>query len=340
MFIDYSRIQIQSGKGGNGCLSFRREKFVAKGGPDGGDGGKGGDVIARGNENLNTLIQYRYHKLFKAKNGQHGKGSDRTGANGENIYLDMPLGTIIYDVTGGNHQQIGEITVHHQEIILAAGGNGGRGNARFKSATNRAPRIAKPGGDSVFKELELELKIMADVGLVGFPNAGKSTLLSRVSDAHPKIADYQFTTLEPSLGVVSISDFESFVMADIPGIIEGAHEGKGLGDQFLRHIQRTKTLLFLIDINSKDPFLDYQVLKKELHLYDPFLDKKAHVIAMNKLDLVHSDSRNELLDNLKNKFETNLHENIFAISAVSGENVKTLMQNIYLLLKKIVTEEF
>lgn len=334
MFIDYSRIKVQSGRGGNGCVSFRREKFVPKGGPDGGDGGKGGDVIAAGNENLNTLIAYRFHKLFKAKNGQHGQGSDRTGACGENIYLEMPLGTVIYDITDGKHIRVGEIVEHQQQIILAKGGNGGRGNARFKSATNRAPRTAKPGGDMELKEIELELKLMADVGLVGFPNVGKSTLLSKVSDAHPKIADYKFTTLEPSLGVVQVSDYESFVMADIPGIIEGAHDGKGLGDQFLRHIQRTRILLFLIDMNSNDPFYDYQILKKELHLYDPFLDKKPHLIVLSKTDTINPDDKKELLKILTNEFESKFHEHIFTISSITGENLEKLKRTLFEMIKK------
>ena len=334
MFIDYSRIKVQSGKGGNGCISFRREKFVAKGGPNGGDGGKGGNVIAVGNENRNTLIAFRFNKLFKAKNGQHGQGSDMTGATAENIYLEMPLGTIIFDITDGKHERVGEIVEHGQEFILAKGGNGGRGNARFKTPTNKAPRYAKPGGNPELKELELELKLMADVGLVGFPNAGKSTLLSKVSDAHPKIADYRFTTLEPSLGVVQVSDYESFVMADIPGIIEGAHDGKGLGDQFLRHIQRTKTLLFLIDVNSNDPFNDYQTLKKELHLYDPYLDKKSHVIILSKIDTIPEEDKFEMLDLLTKEFESKLHEHISTISSVSGENLNKLKRLLFEIIKK------
>ena len=232
MFIDYARIKVVSGRGGDGCISFRREKFVAKGGPDGGDGGRGGDIIAVGDENLNTLVAFRYNKLFKAKRGAHGEGSNCTGKTGEDFYLKLPLGTIIYDITDGKHEKIGEIITHGEEIKLAVGGNGGRGNKRFATATNKAPRYAKPGGDEQAFELELELRLMADVGLVGFPNDGKSTLISRISHAHPKIANYEFTTLEPSLGVVQVSEFESFVMADIPGIIEGAHDGKGLGIQF------------------------------------------------------------------------------------------------------------
>jgi len=335
MFLDFSRIKIESGAGGNGCVSFRREKFVAKGGPDGGDGGKGGDIIAKGNENINTLISYRFNKLFKAERGQHGQGSNKTGAQGSDKILDLPLGTEIYDITDGKREKIGEILKHDQETILAEGGNGGRGNTRFKSATNKSPRYAKPGGDGQFKELELVLKLMADVGLVGFPNAGKSTLLSKVSSAHPKIADYEFTTLAPSLGVVSVSDFESFVMADIPGIIEGAHDGKGLGDQFLKHIQRTKILLFLIDVDSADPLNDYQVLKKELHLYDPYLDTKPHLIALSKIDTIPENEKQEFFELLRNEFESKLHENILSISSVSGDNLKELINQLYKILKDI-----
>ncbi len=324
MFIDFARIKVISGKGGSGCVSFRREKFVPKGGPDGGDGGKGGDVIAIGNENINTLIDFRYKKLFKAKNGRGGEGSNKTGASGENIYIQMPLGTIIYDITDGRRAKIGEITKHNQEIVLAKGGYGGKGNARFKTPTNQAPRTAQPGGNSVELDLELELRLMADVGLVGFPNAGKSTLLSSLSEAHPKIADYAFTTLEPSLGVVKVSDYQSFVMADIPGIIEGAHEGKGLGLRFLRHIKRTKILLFLIDINDENLFEKYEILKKELHLYDEKLDEKSHIIALNKIDTITEKKKSEIIAKLKTEFEKKYHENIICISAVTGENFEKL----------------
>ncbi len=334
MFIDYARIKVQSGKGGDGCVSFRREKFVAKGGPDGGDGGKGGNVVAVGNENVNTLINYRYSKLYKASKGQNGQGNNKTGARGNNIVLQFPLGTVIYNITEGKHQKIGEITEHNQRITIAKGGNGGRGNSRFKSATNKAPRYAKKGGNAEHFELELVLQLMADVGLVGLPNAGKSTLLSTVSDAHPKIADYRFTTLEPTLGVVRVGDYESFVMADIPGIIEGAHDGKGLGTQFLKHIQRTRILLFLIEINSVDPFNEYQVLKKELHLYDPFLDKKGHVIVLSKVDTIPEEEKEQLVEKLRNKFEKELKENVMSISSVTKENLNKLKMNLYKMIKK------
>ena len=333
MFIDFAKIKVQAGNGGDGCVSFRREKFVAKGGPDGGDGGKGGHIIAVGNENVNTLIAYRYSKLFKAERGQHGMGSNKTGASGENTYLQFPLGTEIYDITDNKRNKIAELTEHNEQIVIAKGGFGGRGNTRFKSATNKAPRYAKSGGTGEYFELELVLKLMADVGLVGFPNAGKSTLLSTVSDAHPKIADYKFTTLEPSLGVVKVSEYESFVMADIPGLIEGAHEGKGLGIQFLKHIQRTKVLLFLIDINSNDPFSDYQTLKKELHLYDPYLDKKPHFIALSKIDSIKEKDKMELVSLLKDEFDQKLHEKIFPISSVSGENLSELKRILFDLVR-------
>jgi len=338
MFIDFARIKIQSGKGGDGAVSFRREKFVAKGGPDGGDGGKGGDVIVKGNKNNNTLLNYKYSKHFKAGKGKNGSGNNRTGAQGESIYLDFPLGTEIYDITDGKHDKIAEILSDDEEIVIAKGGNGGRGNTRFKSSTNKTPRYAKPGGNPEHYELELVLKLMADVGLVGFPNAGKSTLLSTISDAHPKIADYKFTTLEPCLGVVKVSEYESFVMADIPGIIEGAHDGKGLGLQFLQHIQRTKILLFLIDINSQKPFEDYQTLKKELHLYDTKLDKKPHLIVLSKIDTIFKENKDEVVESISNEFEDNLHENVLAISSVSGENLTQIRRSLFNILKNYEKE--
>lgn len=339
MFIDFAKIKVTAGRGGNGCMSFRREKFVPKGGPDGGDGGKGGDIIARGDENINTLLNYRHMHHFKAQKGEHGRGKNQTGASGENSYLHFPLGTVIrlIDEDGKKHT-IANITEHNQEVVIAKGGIGGRGNTRFTSSVNKAPRHFEEGKAGESYDLEVELKLMADVGLVGFPNAGKSTLLSTVSSAHPKIASYQFTTLKPSLGVVQVSEYESFVMADIPGIIDGAHDGKGLGIQFLKHIQRTKTLLFLIDINSNDPFEDYQTLKKELHLYDPYLDRKKHLIALTKIDSIEKDDREYLLELLKTEFEEKIHEDIMAISSVSKENISKLKNKLYTIIKEYERE--
>ncbi|MDY6915794.1 MAG: GTPase ObgE [Candidatus Cloacimonadota bacterium] len=333
MFIDYARIKVQGGNGGNGCVSFRREKYVAKGGPDGGDGGDGGDVIAVADENLNTLVAYRYNKFFKAEKGKNGKGKNMTGAEGEDKLLKFPLGTEFYEISETGKIKIGELTEHDQKLVLAKGGYGGRGNTRFKSATNKTPRIAKSGGEGEKREFEVILKLMADVGLVGLPNAGKSTLLDTVSNAHPKIADYEFTTLKPSLGVVEVSDFESFVMADIPGLIKGAHEGRGLGDRFLRHIQRTKLLLFLIDVDTKDPFATYQLLKKELHMYDPYLDRKQHLIALSKIDKISEEDRKEFIKLLKQEFNNKLQEKIMSISSVTGENIRKLKKELLNLLK-------
>ncbi len=335
MFIDYSQIKITAGHGGKGVCSFRREKFVAKGGPDGGDGGKGGDIIAVGDENINTLINYRYLKHYEAENGVYGLGNNMTGSTGKNRYLRFPLGTLMYEKGENGKQLLCELTEHNQEIIIAKGGIGGRGNARFTSSTNQSPRYYENGRPGEYKELEIELKLMADVGLVGFPNAGKSTLLSVLSAAHPKIADYEFTTLSPSLGVIKYTDYDSFVMADIPGIIEGAHIGKGLGLRFLRHIQRTKTLLFLIDINDLDPLKKYQQLKLELHEYDPYMDKKEHVIAISKFDTLPEDDREDMLNMLKEEFDEQMGEKIIGISSVSGFNLVKLKH----LLAKLIKED-
>ncbi len=338
MFIDYARIKVFAGRGGKGCISFRREKYVPKGGPDGGHGGKGGDVIAIGNENINTLLEYRYLKHFKASKGQHGSGKNKTGKSGEDLVLNFPLGTVIYDITDGKREVVAEIDYHNQREIIARGGAGGKGNAAFATSTNQAPREAEDGRPGEERELELELKLIADVGLVGFPNAGKSTLLSRVSAAQPRIANYPFTTLEPSLGVVSAGDYNSFVIADIPGIIEGAHEGKGLGLQFLRHIERTRVLLFLIDINSPDPQHDYRVLRTELSEYDSHLDKKPHLVALNKIDTVAEDIRQKKMSLLQKSFTSDGQEQFVVISAVTGENLETLISELFSLVKKNDTE--
>lgn len=329
MFIDYAKVKVFAGKGGDGCISFRREKFVAKGGPDGGDGGKGGNVIAIGDVNMNTLINYRYTKHFKAKNGENGSSKNMTGSTGADTTLILPLGTIIYNITDGIKEKVAEITEPNQPIVIAKGGRGGHGNEFYVNSINQAPRKAENGREGESFDLELELKLMADVGLVGFPNAGKSTLLSVLSAARPKIADYQFTTLEPTLGVVYIDPLRSFVMADIPGLIEGAHTGKGLGIQFLRHIQRTKTLLFLTDVNSEDPVKDYLVLKTELHLYDPYLDSKNHLIVLSKMDTIPFEERENKVREIEERFNNELSEKIIGISSISNENILELKNKLY-----------
>ena len=334
MFIDYARIKIKSGNGGDGTISFRREKYVPKGGPDGGDGGRGGDVIAIGDSNLNTLLDYRYHKIFKAGNGKPGAGAKKTGSSGANCILRLPLGTEIYVLEENKKYKLADITEAGEKVILSAGGSGGKGNYNFATPTNQAPRIATPGVKTEEMELELVLKLMADVGLVGFPNAGKSTLLSVLSSARPKIADYEFTTLEPMLGVVYIGDYQNFVMADIPGIIKGAHLGKGLGDQFLRHIQRTHLLLFLIDITTPDPLEAYRTLRSELYLYDSFMDKKPHLIVISKTDTLSPEDLKQKLTEIRNAFKKKYNDEIFAISAVSKDGLDELKYKIYNILQQ------
>jgi len=334
MFIDYARVKIKAGNGGDGCVSFRREKFVPKGGPDGGDGGRGGDVIALGDSNVNTLLDYRYHKSLKAEDGKPGSGANKHGVSGKPVYLRLPLGTEIYQVSGDKKTKLADVTNHGEEIILSQGGNGGRGNTTFATPTNQAPRNATSGRQIDELELELVLKLMADVGLVGFPNAGKSTLLSVVSAARPKIADYEFTTLEPMLGVVQVTDYQSFVMADIPGIIAGAHLGKGLGLQFIRHIQRTSILLFLIDVSSEQPVEDYRTLRAELFLFDPFMEKKAHIIALSKLDTIPEEERKALEKDIADLFRKEFAEQIIGVSSVSGYHIPELKRELFDLLQK------
>ncbi len=281
-FADYAKIYVTAGKGGDGSAHFRREKFIPKGGPDGGDGGKGGSIILKGNQHLNTLLDLRYKKYIKAKRGEHGAGSRKTGAGGPNIMLDVPLGTVAYDAE--SRERLGEITIDEEQLIIAEGGKGGLGNWHFKSATNQTPQFAQEGKEGEERTVELELKLIADVGLVGFPNAGKSTLLAALSEAKPKIGDYPFTTLEPNLGVVKFSDYRSFVMADIPGIIEEAHQGKGLGIQFLRHIERNNVLLFMVAADT-DIEYEYRALVNELKAYRSDLLDKPRVLAITKMDL-------------------------------------------------------
>ncbi|HNX38386.1 MAG TPA: GTPase ObgE [Candidatus Cloacimonadota bacterium] len=334
MFIDYATIRVKAGNGGDGVISFRREKFMPKGGPDGGDGGRGGDIIVVGDPNVNTLLDYRYKKLYKAENGHYGGGAKKTGASGEPVVLRLPLGTEIFEIQEDDKRvKIADVTIEGEEIVVARGGSGGKGNVNFMNSVNQAPRHATPGRVTPEKHLELVLKLMADVGLVGFPNAGKSTLLSVMSSARPKIADYEFTTLEPMLGVVRVGDYQSFVMADIPGIIEGAHMGKGLGVQFLKHIQRTGVLLFLIDVDAPDPVLAYRTLRAELYLYDTFMDKKPYLVAISKLDTMNQEEKETRVKAISDKFREELGEDILPISSISGENIEALKHRLFKILK-------
>jgi GTPase len=287
MFIDRVGIRVTAGTGGSGASSFRREKFVPMGGPDGGDGGRGGDVILRGDHNLTTLLDYTYRDAWAAERGEHGMGNNKTGRSGKDVVLPVPPGTVVRD--SGTSQLLGEVLADGDELIVAKGGRGGKGNAFFATSTHQSPREWQPGEEGEHRTLELELKLIADIGLVGQPNAGKSTLLSVISAARPKIADYPFTTLAPNLGVVQLSDSRTFVVADIPGIIEGAHEGKGLGLQFLRHIERTRVLAFLIPVDAMDWQAEYDQLRAEVLAYSPELAAKPHCVVFTKLDLLGED---------------------------------------------------
>ncbi|HEY5565583.1 MAG TPA: GTPase ObgE [Rhodothermia bacterium] len=285
-FVDYVTITIRSGSGGPGCVAFRREKYVPRGGPSGGDGGRGGSVFLEGDKNLYTLLDLRYKRHHYAQNGMPGEGANRTGSDGEDVILRVPPGTLARDRE--TDEIIGEVVEHGERILLAEGGMGGKGNTFFKSATHQAPHHAQPGRPGFEREIALELRLLADVGLVGFPNAGKSTLISVISEANPKIADYPFTTLTPQLGVVSVESYKSFVMADIPGIIEGAHEGKGLGIRFLKHIEHNAVLLFILSVESEDLAHEFAVLLRELESYDPILVGKPRLLGVSKIDLLDS----------------------------------------------------
>lgn len=318
MFLDYAKIYVKAGQGGSGCVSFRREKFVPKGGPSGGDGGRGGSIILKVDPNLRTLIDYKYHSRYNAKRGQHGKGSNQHGRKGEDIVLKVPPGTVVKDAE--TDQVLADLTEAGQEFVAARGGRGGRGNARFATPTHRSPREWEVGEPGEERSIILELKLIADVGLVGKPNAGKSTLLASISAARPKIADYPFTTLQPNLGIVKHQAMSSFVAADIPGLIEGAHEGKGLGLQFLRHIERTNVIAYLIDPTDpeeEDPLKTFQTLHSELREYSPVLVEKPALVVFSKKDIWSDD---DLLSNYESKFPYPL----LAISAVSGEGLDDL----------------
>lgn len=298
MFIDVAKIYVKAGDGGKGCIAFRREKFVPRGGPSGGDGGKGGDVIIRSNSQLNTLLRFRFNQHFVAERGQHGMGSERHGRDGEDLIIEVPPGTLVLEEE--EQRLLHDFGEASDSFVVAHGGRGGRGNRAFRSSTNQAPRRADPGMGGEQKTLRLELKLIADIGLVGFPNAGKSTLISVVSSARPKIADYPFTTLEPHLGVVQYGE-DHFVIADIPGLIEGAHSGVGLGDRFLRHVERSKILAHLIDVSeasNRDPVEDYRVIRRELSLYNPKLAAKPQILVATKMDILQNESRLEALRSL------------------------------------------
>jgi GTPase len=317
-FLDQAKVYIRSGDGGNGCLSFRREKFIEFGGPDGGDGGRGGDVWVECVANLNTLIDFRYQQHYKATRGEHGMGANRTGAAGNDVTLKVPPGTQIFDED--NETLLADLTAPGERVLLAEGGNGGWGNARFKSSTNQAPRRVNPGLPGQEMTVWLRLKLIADAGVIGLPNAGKSTFLASVSAAKPKIADYPFTTLHPNLGVVKIGDVD-FVLADIPGLIEGAHEGAGIGDRFLGHIERCRVLLHLVDVNEEDVGAAYRTVRREVRAYGADLEKKREVVALSKCDTVLPEEAAEKAEQLRKA----CRKKPFMLSAVSRQNVEPVL---------------
>jgi GTP-binding protein len=328
MFVDEVDVHVTAGHGGRGCLAFRREKFVPRGGPSGGDGGHGGSIYIVASPHTNTLINYRFHPEFEAERGGHGEGSNRTGKGGQDLELAVPVGTLIYDHTGSPTippRLVADLSRAGDRVLIAKGGRGGLGNAHFATSTNRAPRKVQPGEDGEEKFLKFELKLLADLGLVGFPNAGKSTLIARVSAARPKIANYPFTTLTPNLGVVSLSDDRSFVVADVPGLIEGAHRGLGLGHQFLRHLERTKVLVHLVDVSSdtgRDPVSDLDIVRRELELFAPTLAAKPQLAAANKIDALDDEARAAALE----KRAAELGLAFFRISGVTGAGVSGLLE--------------
>ncbi|MEE9252843.1 MAG: GTPase ObgE [Thermodesulfobacteriota bacterium] len=321
-FIDEAKIYVRSGDGGNGCVSFRREKYVPRGGPDGGDGGNGGEVVIVARGNMSSLLDYRYKQHYKAKRGEHGRGKNQHGKNSPELLIPVPVGTLVKDM--GSGEVIGDLTEEGQTLVVAPGGRGGKGNARFATSTNRAPKHAQPGEEGEEKTILLELKLLADVGIVGLPNAGKSTLISRISAARPKIADYPFTTTVPNLGVVSYGEGKSFVVADIPGLIKGAHEGSGLGVTFLKHIERTRLLIHLVDISQfsgRDPVEDYNSINHELSYYGHGLESKPQIVAGNKIDMAEGKGN---LDEIETRF-SELGIEIIPVSALTGNGIDTLV---------------
>jgi len=325
MFIDKAKIKIISGSGGNGVVAWRREKYVDKGGPAGGDGGKGGNVFLIADSNLSTLLDFKYQTKFVAENGEPGRSKNQHGKNGEDIYIKIPCGTLIKDLKTG--KIIGDLTNDEQVFLAASGGRGGRGNARFATSVRRAPQFCEPGESGINRELELELKLIADVGLLGMPNAGKSTLISMISAAKPKIADYPFTTLVPNLGIIKKPDGDGLVIADIPGLIEGASQGIGLGFEFLRHVERTRLLVHLLDMIEEDPINNYKIINKELEKYGGRLNEIPQIIALNKIDAADAEKIKEIAE-----FFQNENKDVFEISAATGEGTKDL---VYCLIQKI-----
>lgn len=335
-FIDEVKIRVIAGDGGRGCVSFRREKFIPRGGPNGGNGGKGGDVIALADPQLTTLLDLRYQKQYKAGRGEHGLGKDQHGRTGVDRIIKVPVGTIIRDA--GTGELLGDLKEAQQQVVVAAGGRGGKGNAHFVSSTNRSPRFAQPGELGEDKELEIELRLLADVGIIGLPNAGKSTLIAAISAVRPKIADYPFTTLVPNLGVVGYGEGKSFVVADIPGLIEGAHEGHGLGDKFLRHVTRTSLLIHLLDasnIDEEDPLAQWSTVNRELDLFDSGLGKKPQIVVANKIDLPAGKNSAKLLAKKLPKGYQPLH----TISAATTEGVHRLVQYVGMRLEEIKQQD-
>ena len=336
MFTDYAKITIKSGNGGNGAATFRREKYVAAGGPDGGDGGKGGSIYFFVDKDMNTLLDFRYKKIFKAENGENGSGNNCNGKKGEDLYIGVPLGTIIKDADSG--KVVADLSEENQKELILQGGRGGKGNTHFATSTRQAPRFSQDGEKGMEKELILELKLLADVGLIGFPNVGKSTFLSKVTSAKPKIADYHFTTIIPNLGVVKSIYGDSFVIADIPGIIEGASEGVGLGIQFLRHIERTRLLLHVIDVSGlegRNPVDDFYTINDELRKYSEKLSNRKQIIVANKIDVMQNEQLYKELEELANK--QNIE--IYKISAATGEGIDELMNRVTQVLKELPKEE-
>lgn len=336
MFIDEVEFKVKAGDGGSGVVSFRREKYIDQGGPDGGDGGQGGSIILRVDEGMNTLADYRYNNIYKADRGQNGQGKNMHGKSGEDKYLSVPPGTMVYDAD--TDQFLADLKEAGDQYVIAEGGQGGRGNARFKKSTRKAPRFSENGGKGELKKIRLELKVLADVGLVGYPNVGKSTLISQVSQAKPKIDSYHFTTLQPNLGVVEFGEYKSFVMADIPGIIEGAHQGTGLGDEFLKHLERTRLLVHVIDVSGiegRKPLDDFEKINNELNKYNDYLASLEQVIALNKIDL---EAGKENIERVKTELN-NRGYSVFPISAATGEGCQRLIYHLGQRLEEIPARE-